>query len=152
MKFRPLLLTLITATVLAGVSAFADFIPGRVRPGYRAPMTATQATGSFHGVERGIVTLDFEDGKAQPVSITIALPGQKTTASFRVSRVQPSACGDRYLADQAGETSARVELVDYSRATCEIAMPSLWRVKLQVIGTDSALELRGNPEAVYVTL
>jgi drug/metabolite transporter (DMT)-like permease len=60
----------LTLLATAG-SAFADFVPGRVRPGQRAEMKTVRSSGIFASVEGAVATINYADGKAEPVSRTL---------------------------------------------------------------------------------
>jgi hypothetical protein len=149
----------LTALVLAVAtisSAYADFLPGRVRPGYKADMKTVAATGIYQGIEGAFVTLNYEDGKAEPVSISVSLPNTKKKTTLPVHNIKKSECGDHYVAYYATQNLVQTyfELTSYVTAKCERAIPNTFElsVKTSQPGSKSELDVAGNAEVIYVTM
>lgn len=63
-----------------------------------------------------------------------------------VVAIQPSLCGDRYIAQidrtPVDGVAEKIEIVDYSRATCEIMLPSIARAVYTRVAFDRRLGRR----------
>jgi hypothetical protein len=145
----------VAITLLAGMSAFADFVPGRVRPGYTADMKVVNATGVFAHLEGVKMTENFEDGNGAPVSFSIEIGGHYV--NYIINNVKKGFCGDLYEADalQNSTIHNHLQVVDFRNATCERMMPAMWDVKATQTAPgrgDSELAIQGNPQVVFVTL
>jgi|GEM_PF-2699036 len=146
----------VLALALTGVSAFADFRPGRVRAGVVSEMRTAEATGSFERVSGARVELNFEDGKSAPVSITLKVDGASSV--LPIVKIAASSCGDQYVAITSipsGFRTTRLELTDYSNIQCRLFVANKWHVTVQhsdEINQKSELKLEGQPEYLAVTL
>jgi hypothetical protein len=143
------------ALMTAG-SAFADFLPGRVRPGAVAKMEVVQGSGIFSGLQQAMLYQNFEDGKGF-VSLKLAVPGG-VTLDLPVSGAKDTSCGNFAWSDdlRLDGLVLNSEFSDFSQPlVCGVHYESKWRLSLEMADTEgnrSVLLLEGNPEILYLTL
>ncbi len=151
-------LTLLTVLALTATSAFADFRPGRVRAGVVSDMRTVEADGIYEREPGARVELNFEDGKAAPVSITLKLDNKEAQV-LPILAVEKTGCGDTYSAHSNDATSVggvALTLVDYSNIQCRLFVANKFHVSVTKDHgrgqQQSHLKLEGQPEFLAVTL
>ncbi len=138
-------------------SAFADFRPGRVRAGTVSDMRTVSSSGSFDRLSGARVEMNYQDGKAKPVSFTLKVEGSGAVV-LPILNVSPSTCGDVYRAAANGSnrmTGISLELVDYSNIKCRIFVANKWHVTVESRDEQrqkSEWKLEGQPEHLVGTL
>jgi len=126
-----IVLSLLTLIVASG-AALADFRPGRVRGGIVSEMHTVVADGIFEKQKGAQVEMNYEDGKFEPVSITLKIEGAKPMI-FPITKLAPSNCGKKIVANDASLhrfQGLRLELVDYTDAKCRMAVGNKWHLTL----------------------
>lgn len=151
-------LTILSALALAltAGSAFADFRPGRVRAGVVSDMRTVEANGIYDRETSARLEMNYEDGKAQPVSLTLKVEGQAPII-VPIVKAAKSSCGDTYVASVQPNhfSSFSIELVDYSNIQCRLFVANKWHVTVLHSDEDmqkSKWKLEGQPEYLAVTL
>lgn len=145
------------AIALTAGSAFADFRPGRVRAGAYSEMRTTEASGIYERETGARLEMNYEDGKSDPVSLTLKMEG-KQPETFEIQSIQRGFCGDQLLAVSAPSIFMRgttVKLTDYSNIRCRIAVRNAWHLDVSTFDEDhlkSEWKLEGQPEYLAVTL
>ncbi len=147
------------ALALTAGAAFADFRPGRVRPGTISEMRTVVASGIYERESGARLELNYEDGKAKPVSLTLKQDGQEAL-TLPIIRTQLTNCGNTYVAEAPSNfssTGVSLTLVDYSRIQCKIFVANAWHLEVaQVEGNAgegrSIWKLEGHPQDLVGTL
>lgn len=150
-----LILSLSLLAAFSSGAAFADFLPGRVRPVALAEMKAVEATGEFSAMTQAMLYQNFQDDKGF-VSLKLALKGGKAI-TLPVSKVQEGGCGNYAWSDEVkvGSHTVNTEFSDFSEAICTVFVDKTWKLKVDMTdaqGNRSTLVLVGNPEPLFVTL
>lgn len=145
-------LALLTLTVTS--SAFADFVPGRIRATSYAKMQVIEATGAFEGLTEAVLYRNTQD-EAGFVSLTLKL--NSVPIQLPITSVKNTGCGNFAFSENvsAENSSVRAEFVDYSFIACRIYVDKEWKLKLEVSdknGGLSTLSLEGEPKGLFVTL
>jgi len=152
MLLKMSLLTLL-ALAQSGSETFPYNQSGSFQTESYSDMRTVRAGGIFNGRRSARIELNYADGEAAPVSITLRVPGMEP-AVLPMVKVAPTDCGDHYVAilgDAQSFVTTRLELTDYSTVRCRIFMKYDWQAVILHSDDEGGLSewlLEGAPEAV----
>ncbi len=135
--------------------AAADFVPDRVRPHQAADLEIIKGTFNFEGVQGARLSLNAEDGKGEPVSMTLTIDGTEPV-TLPITKIEKDGCGTQIEASlPQPDNSYAVKLYDHTTAECRMYFPYPWEVTVTHVGfagIPSVLEAGGKPENIFLTL
>lgn len=138
--------------ISTSVSAFADFVPGRVRVNSITNVEIYSSTGIYDGMRSGELSEMITDGSSKVVYI-VNLEKQRELLSFDVVSTDKSSCGNKIKAvsqDLPGaKMHSELELVDMRNALCDLYVKDLYSFTMKttnlVTGEISTVNMGGNP-------
>src|SRR3989338_7087054 len=134
---RGIFLFLVLA-IFGNGSANADYIPGRVRAHVMADMKVEVARGVFLGMRLLKISLNYEDGRPQPVSFSVTAKADASPVTLKINEVRKSECGSLYEAIAPGQAASRflLELKDDSKERCQDLPASRWVAQITLKEAD----------------
>ena len=85
-----MLFLFLVLAIFGNGSANADYIPGRVRAHVMADMKVEVARGVFLGMRLLKISLNYEDGRPQPVSFSVTAKADASPVTLKINEVRKS--------------------------------------------------------------
>ena len=142
----------LASLLILPLSAFGDFVPGRVRTSAEAELSRIEGDGLYHSVSRAHAIQLQTDGKG--VTGFHLWLDHGLEISFAVREVEPSPCGRIFRAiSKEGKSESTLTIEEFSPEKCREDGKLVWKGSLftKEDGSSSRLMLEGNPHYFVLT-